>query len=200
MPTRRLLLAIAFTAAGAVPRARADAASTAADFINTLLQDLTAVVNSDQPRDQKGAALAKLVDANVDISEVARFCLGRFWRTASPAQQREYLDVFHRTLVNNVTSKVGEYKGVSYTIGRATPRDDAIDVPTTVTRPSNQPSRVEWIVSTATGAPKIVDLVAEGVSLRLTQRSDYASFLQRNNNSIQALIDALRRQANNPQG
>jgi phospholipid transport system substrate-binding protein len=38
-------------------------------------------------------------------------------------------------------------------------------------------------------------VVAEGTSLRLTQRSDYASYLSRNNNNVQALIDAMRQQA-----
>jgi phospholipid transport system substrate-binding protein len=37
-------------------------------------------------------------------------------------------------------------------------------------------------------------MLAEGTSLRLTQRDDYYSYLARNNNSVQALIDAMRRQ------
>jgi phospholipid transport system substrate-binding protein len=202
MPTRRLLLASLTWVAAALgaPRARADAAATATGLINGLMRNLVEVVNGGQPREEKQAAIGKLVDADVDVAEVARFCLGRFWRTATPAQQREYVDLFHRTLVTSVTGKVGDYKGVTYTMGHAEPRDDTVDVPTIVTRSGNQPNKIEWIVSLATGAPKVVDVVTEGVSLRLTQRSDYASYLERNNNSVQALIDALRRQANNPQG
>ena len=67
-------------------------------------------------------------------------------------------------------------------------------VTTTVERPNSPPTQVEWIISEATGSPKIVDVVAEGTSLRLTQRSDYAAFLARNNNNVQALIDAMRHQ------
>ncbi len=37
-------------------------------------------------------------------------------------------------------------------------------------------------------------MVAEGTSLRLTQRSDYASYLSRNNNNIDALITAMQQQ------
>ena len=40
----------------------------------------------------------------------------------------------------------------------------------------------------------MVDVIAEGTSLRLTQRSDYAAFLSHNNNNIQALIDAMKQQ------
>jgi phospholipid transport system substrate-binding protein len=202
MPTRRFLLMTlaAVCATESAPRAQGDAASAAASLIANLMRGLLEVVNGEQTRAQKQAAIAKLVDTNVDVAEVARFCLGRYWRTATPEQQQAYMEVFHRTLVNSVTGKVGDYKGVSYTIGRAAPRDDAIDVPTVLTRPNNAPNKIEWMVSAASGAPKIIDVIAEGVSLRLTQRSDYASYLERNNNNVQSLIDALRRQTNNPQG
>lgn len=70
-------------------------------------------------------------------------------------------------------------------------------VGTTVQRPGNAPTNVRWVVSTTTGSPKIVDVVAEGTSLRLTQRSDYASFLGRNGNNLDALLAAMRRQVAN---
>ena len=120
--------------------------------------------------------------------------LGRYWRTATPEQQREYLGVFRQVLMNSVAGKIGDYQGVSYTIGRGAPRDDSVDVPTIVNRPGNAPNKVDWIVTLASGSPKIIDMIAEGVSLRLTQRSDYSAYLERNNNSVQALIDAMRQQ------
>ncbi|HEY0422231.1 MAG TPA: ABC transporter substrate-binding protein [Rhodopila sp.] len=39
-----------------------------------------------------------------------------------------------------------------------------------------------------------MDVVAEGTSLRLTQRQDYASYLTHNNNNIDALIAAMKSQ------
>jgi phospholipid transport system substrate-binding protein len=44
------------------------------------------------------------------------------------------------------------------------------------------------------GSPKIVDVVAEGTSLRLTQRSDYASYLSQHGNNVDALIAAMKAQ------
>ena len=201
MQKRRTLLAIltAIAIAGGAGGARADTAGTAASFIDKLMRDLTAVINDSNPLRERQAALEKLVDANVDVTEVARFCLGRFWRVATPPQQREYLVLFHRVLVNSVTEKLGDYKGVTYSVGHGMPRDEIVSVPTIVNRPGTAPNKVEWVVSMANGSPKIIDVIAEGVSLRLTARSDYASYLQRNNNDVQALIDALRRQASNPQ-
>ena len=85
--------------------------------------------------------------AAVDVDGVARFCLGRFWRTASPQQQQNYMTLFHQVLVNNITSKLGEYRGVHFTMGRAQQRDDNAVVSTVVERPNNPPTNVDWIVS-----------------------------------------------------
>ena len=57
-----------------------------------------------------------------------------------------------------------------------------------------RPTNVQWIIGNAASDPKIVDVVAEGTSLRLTQRSDYASYLSHNNYSIDALIGAMQQQ------
>jgi phospholipid transport system substrate-binding protein len=138
--------------------------------------------------------LTQVIDAAVDVDGVARFCLGRFWRAASSQQQQNYTALFHQVLVNNITSKLGEYRGVTFTMGRAQMRDDNAVVSTVVNRPNNPPTNVDWIVSNPDGHPKIIDVVAEGTSLRLTQRQDYASYLSHNNDSIDALINAMRQQ------
>jgi len=49
-------------------------------------------------------------------------------------------------------------------------------------------------VSNPASSPKIIDVVAEGTSLRLTQRQDYASYLSHNNENIDSLINAMRQQ------
>jgi phospholipid transport system substrate-binding protein len=180
------------------PAQQALSPEQAAHFVEQTGTELVNIVNGPGTLQAKQAALQQVVDRTVNVEDVARFSLGRFWRTATPEQQAQYVDLFHRVLMLNVTSKVADYKGVSFTMGRATPRDGDVAVTTTVNRPGLGPSRVDWIISAATGSPKIIDIVAEGTSLRLTQRSDYAAYLQRNNNNIQALIDAMRQQASKP--
>jgi phospholipid transport system substrate-binding protein len=202
MLTRRhLLLTTAAVALSVAIATRAPAAfaqsaeQSAQSFVQQTAKALIDVVNGPGSAAQKQAALTQVIDHDVDVADVARFCLGRFWRTATPEQQKEYVDLFHRVLVLNITGKVGEYSGVSIVVGRAAPREGEVSVASTVTRPNNAPSRVDWLVSTASGAPMIVDVIAEGTSLRLTQRSDYASYLAHNNNNVAALISAMRQQA-----
>ena len=62
-----------------------------------------------------------------------------------------------------------------------------------VERPNNPPTDVDWAISGPDSNPKIMDVIAAGTSFRLTQRSDYASFLA--HKSVDELINALQQQA-----
>ncbi len=181
----------AFFAVRAPASAQSDAATA---FIHDFGTRLVAVVNGGGPLAQKEQQLLPLIDQNVDVDAIARFTLGRFVKEATPQQLAEFTQLFHRVLVENITSKIGQYRGVSFQMLNSSARGGDTMVGTVVQRPNNAPNNVQWVVSTASGAPKIIDVVAEGTSLRLTQRSDYASFLARNGNSVDALIQAMRKQ------
>ena len=166
----------------------------ASTFVRGFADQLVGIVNGPQAAAQKKAALGPVIDSHVDVARIARFCLGRFWASASPSQQAQYTTIFHQVLLNNISGHLGEYAGVSYVMHGESPQGDNTLVGTTITRPNAPTANVQWVVENAGGGPKVVDVVAEGTSLRLTQRSDYASFLGRHNNDIDALLKALQAQ------
>ena len=189
---RRAVLAL--PAALVLAGGSARAASAPAAFIRATGDALVKVLDGPDPEAAKTAALQRIIDARVDVAGIARFCLGRFWRVATPAERGEYEKLFRRVLVLNVTAKVGAYKGVAFAIGRAVPRAEGTMVATTVTRPGQAPAEVDWLVKPVDGQDRIIDVVAEGTSLRVTQRSDYASYISRHGGDVAALIAALRHQ------
>jgi phospholipid transport system substrate-binding protein len=197
MPRRRFFLmttAVAALTLFAASGARAQGADAAGGFVKATGDRLAAAVNAGSSAAEKRKALTQIIDGTIDVDGVARFCLGRFWRQATPDQQKRYTEMFHQVLVSNITTRMGEYQGVKVTIGRTRQQDDDSVVTSTVDRPNNPPTTVDWLVSKATGQLKITDVIAEGTSLRLTQRSDYAAYLTRNNNNIDALIEAMKQQ------
>ena len=197
MTDRRTFLMLAAGAglASLVPSAaRAQAAEKATAFIKSTGDRLVAVVNGAGSLADKRRDISKVIIGSVDVDAIGRFCLGRFWRQASAEQQKSYQSLFQEVLITSITSKLGEFQGVRFTIGRARTQEENEVVATVVERPNNAPANVDWIVANAASTPKIIDLVAEGTSLRITQRSDYASYLQRNNNSIDALLAAMKKQ------
>lgn len=194
--TRRHLLTLSAAAcvAAAVAPWTSARASQASAFVDQFARQLTAIVNGPQSAAQKKAALGPVIDSNVDVAKIARFCLGRFWGQASPAQQAQYVTIFHQVMLNKIRGHLGEYTGVTYALKGETPQGADTLVSTVINRPNNPPANVQWVVDDTTGTPKVVDIVAEGTSQRLTQRSDYASFLSRHNGDIGALLAALQKQ------
>jgi len=144
---------------------------------------------------QRRERVASILRQAVDIEGTGRFILGRWWRVASPAEQREYLRLFEETLIRNLAGRFGEFQGVSFAVGRTQRRtEDDVLVTTIVERPGMAAFNLDWRVAEINGQPRIVDLVAEGTSLRLTQRSEYSSVVQRGGNQISALLTAMRGQ------
>jgi phospholipid transport system substrate-binding protein len=194
MINRRYFLALAALASLPPLAVHAQSADKAAAFVKSTGDRLVAVVNGPGPSNAKRGQMTQIINSGVDVEGIARFCLGRYWKQATPEQQKQYLALFHEVLVTNITSKLGEYQGVTFSMGRSRPQDEEAVVSTTVVRPNNAPTAVDWIIANPGNNPKIIDVVAEGTSLRLTQRQDYASYLAHNNGNIDALIAAMKSQ------
>ena len=119
---------------------RAQSAEKAAAFVKSTGDRLVAVVNGPGSISAKRAAMTQIINSDVDVEGIARFCLGRYWKQATPEQQKQYLALFHEVLVTNITAKLGEYQGVTFTMGRSRPQDEEAVVSTTVVRPNNPPT------------------------------------------------------------
>lgn len=165
-------------------------------FIQTTGEELVAAINTTDgsPADRR-ARVAAVLKRAVDVEGVGRFILGRWWRTATPEQQAEYLRLFEEVLIRNLSSRFGEFQGVRFSLGRSQARteEDAL-VNTVIERPSTPAFSLDWRVAEVNGQPRIVDVIAEGTSLRLTTRSEYSSVINRGGNNVAALITAMRQQ------
>lgn len=199
MTPRRALLRLALAAPLLAAAAPETPTQAAAAFIRAAGSDLAGIIDVDLPPAEKRRRVAAFLDRVVDIPWVARFCLGRFWRRANAAQQTRFLALYHGILLDNVLARVGPYRrprkqDMQFQIGRPQTRDGEIYVPTSVARADHPAATVTWVVRIGSAGPQIVDLIAEGTSLRITVRSDFASFLNQHDDSIPALLDAMARQ------
>ena len=167
----------------------------AVTFIQSTGQELVGAINGGGGVAQRRAQVAAVLRRAVDVEGVGRFILGRFWRTATPDEQRTYLQLFEETLIRNLSARFGEYQGVRFSLGRVQQRteDDAL-VNTVIERPNSAAFSLDWRVADVGGQPKVVDVIAEGTSLRLTTRSEYSAVITRNGGRVSALLDAMRNQ------
>jgi phospholipid transport system substrate-binding protein len=52
--------------------------------------------------------------------------------------------------------------------------------------------RIDWRLVNNNGAYKINDVIVEGISMAVTQRSEFASIVQRNGGQVRSLIALMR--------
>ena len=197
MPRRRLVLATLLLLPWAAARADTPADPVAAaTFVRQAGVDLAGVVSGASTPAEKQARLEPYLQRVVDEEGVARFCLGRYWQTATAEQRTEYLRLFHLVLLHGVVNRLGDYQSgsVKVTVNTPVEKPDGTYVPTIVERSGNKPINITWLVTEDGKTLHIADVLAEGMSLRVTQRSDYASFMARNGGNLDALLDALRKQ------
>ncbi|MGI9128591.1 MAG: MlaC/ttg2D family ABC transporter substrate-binding protein [Roseomonas sp.] len=193
---RRLLLAGLAGFAIAPAHAQQMDITRATAFVNKAGQDLVNAINDQRlNQTQRREKVASILRNAIDIDGTGRFILGRYVRQASPAELQDYLKLFDEIIIRNLSSRFGEYRGVKFSLGRSQQRteEDAL-VSTLVERPNTPAFTLDWRVAEINGQPKVVDVIAEGTSLRLTTRSEYAAVIQRNGGRVAALLDAMRGQ------
>ena len=194
--TRRLILILMPLAIAAGPAAAAtsgDSDVQATAFMNKLWSRAIEVLNNKTPIAERQARFRELFQSDFDCPGIARFVLGRYWRTASPAEQKEFLKLFQDYVVFVYTARLSDFGGEQFKIDGSRPDADSVIVSTDVITPgAPQPLKVDWRLVNTDGAYKIVDVMVEGVSMAVTQRSEFASVIQRHGGQVQGLIDLMR--------
>ena len=177
---------------------RAKIAKGAENFIDSVGQRATGFLGAeDMSQAQKEKAFRKLLKDSFDMQTIGRFSLGRYWNTSSDAQKKEYLKLFEDMVVDVYAQRFGDYQGQQLAVVRSRPegKADTVVVSNILDDNGNKFS-VDWRVRYKKGRYKIVDVVIEGVSMSVTQRSDFSSVIQRGGGDVAVLLAHLENQGN----
>lgn len=187
-------LLLAGLVAFALPAAAQQAGKAPADFVQKLGDRAISVLADPKvSKPQAVEVFRELLNDNFDVQTIGRFVLGRYWNTAQPAQQKEYMSLFEQMIVEVYAERFSQYSGETFKVTGSQPAGERDAVVTSqVLRPSGPPVNVAWRVRGKDGGFKIVDVVVENVSMSQTQRSEFASVIENNGGRFEALLDALR--------
>lgn len=138
------------------------------------------------------AEFGKLFKQNFAVRTIGVFVLGRYWRRATPAQRKAYLDVFETLIVKTYSERLSKYAGEKFRIRGASVDDRKVySVDSVVLREGQDEIPLRWLLRKSRKGLKIVDVVIENLSMAQTQRDDFAAILRRRG-SIDGLIEALK--------
>ena len=195
MPSQPISLAVALTAAwiAAAAPARADCPGAQA-FIQDAADDTLGILNAPGATDeQRLAGMSKLLFDVADIPLIARIVLGRHWRSASEAQRAAYLDAFRVYALDSLAyrfARLGGEVGLQ-PLGRCVEDGNDALVGTEASLPSRpQPVRIDWRVRDESGDYRLIDVAIEGVSMVVSNRSEFDSVISRQ--GLDALIAQIR--------
>ncbi len=190
-----LIAAAAIMPALAVVTSARATPEAAREFITELGKETVAILQSQNPPENKAARLEDIFRKGFDFATIGRFVLGRYWNTISPQQRESFLSAFTDFVTKSYSRRLAEevtINGFNITNLRDLGENDYL-VQTTITRPNAPALNYEWRVRQGESGVKIVDVIVEGVSLLVTQRSDYTSVMQRN--GIEGLTRSLQEKA-----
>jgi phospholipid transport system substrate-binding protein len=196
-----VLVVILVSATGSVSQAaQAAKPADARHFIEDLANRALSVLdNGDFDANGRKAEFRKLFTDNFDVDGIARFVLGRYWRRATPQEREEYLTLFRDFVVGTYASRLEQYSGETLKVKNVREDRDEAVVETAIERPEGPPVPVDWRVKPVNGSYRVVDVVVESVSMRITHRSEFASVIQNGGGRVQTLIEKLRKKTAAPQ-
>jgi len=141
---------------------------------------------------KKAIALAEQkVLPHIDFTEATRLALGSWWKTATPAQRERLSTEFRGLLVRTYANAIGGYKGQTMRVLplRMEAGADDVVVRNPFLRPGAPPLRVDYAMYKTPAGWKIYDIVAEGVSLVLTYRTEFDQVVRQS--GIDSLIQRI---------
>ena len=166
--------------------------SAALEFVQKTADDV--ITNVLTTKDSEAVKAKKFEDTFIkalDIPYIAKFVLGRYWKTASHTDKTDFVEAFKIMLIRSWSEKFALYKGQKIEFFDVTPAPNKNQyfVNSKIQDGAN-PIVVLWRLLDKDGQYKIIDVVIEGVHMATSYRNEYTAYLQ--NHTLEELIEALK--------
>ena len=131
---------------------------------------------------------------NVDIKAIGMYTLGSFRKTLDQENLKKYQKLFKKYFLKSLTSRLTDYSNNKFEVTSVDQKSETTTIVSSkIIESSSQPEiKIEWRVYTKDPTkPLIRDLRVEGLSIARTQKEEFASILNSNNNDINILFTKL---------
>jgi phospholipid transport system substrate-binding protein len=176
--------------------------AAAEQYASTELIRRTAVRVLDLVLTKTGAAreagILRVLETDFDLNYMARSSLGVHWNQASAEQRDRFLRAAASAEAHAYARRFGQYGGQTLTVDRVAPmtRGDGVwIVNSKLSQADAEPISIQWEVRTGGQGLRIVDVRVEGVSMLVTRRAEYNSYIQAHGGKVEPLISELEARA-----
>ncbi len=164
-------------------------------FVEELVNDaINKLSDKNLSKEEKKKFIESIATENVDINALGLYTLGELRKTADKNSLDKYQKIFEKYFLKSLTSRLTDYSSNKFEVLEAEKKSTNYTiVKSKIVKSDDQPEiKINWRIYTKNPEkPLIRDLIVEGLSLARTQKEEFASILNSNNNDLNFLISKL---------
>ena len=165
------------------------------DFVKELVTDaIDKLADKNSNTEEKENFIKKIATENVDINALSLYTLGELRKSSEKKIIIKYQESFKNYFLKSLTSRLKDYTSAKFEIANVEKKSSNYTIVSSKIIPDDggPEIKIDWRIYTKNPEkPLIRDLIVEGLSLARTQKEEFASILNSNNNDIIILIKKL---------
>ncbi len=169
-------------------------------FVQSTVNRASQILSENITKKEKIDKLKVIAKETVDIKGVGFYSLGSTRKNLDENQKQIYSKLFESYFLKSFSSRLAEYTNPQIEVnGKEVLNKNYTMVNSVLIGTSERPEvKIDWRVYTKNpDSPLIRDLIIEGLSLARTQKEEFASILNSNDNDINSLFKTLEEFSNN---
>ena len=163
-------------------------------FVQSTVNRASKVLSENLSKDEKIDKLKIIAQETVDIRGIGFYTLGSIRKNLNGDQKKEYSKLFREYFLKSFSSRLSEYTNPEIDVLSKEVLSESYTIVNSLLKgTSERPEvKIDWRVYTKNPEnPLIRDLIIEGLSLARTQKEEFSSILNSNDNDINALFKTL---------
>ena len=163
-------------------------------FVQSTVNRASKILSENLSKNEKIDKLKIIAEETVDIRGIGFYTLGSIRKNLDSDQKKKYSKLFREYFLKSFSSRLSEYTNPEIDVlSKDILSKNYTIVNSLLKGTSERPEvKIDWRVYTKKPEnPLIRDLIIEGLSLARTQKEEFASILNSNDNDINALFKTL---------
>ena len=164
-------------------------------FVQSTVNRASEILSQNLSKDQKIEKLKSLAEETVDIKGIGMYTMGSYRKVMDESQKKEYEVLFKEYFLKTFSSRLAEYSNPEIQVNSKEKLNKNYTMVSSILVATEQRPEVNIVWRIYTKNPedlKIRDLIIEGLSLARTQKEEFSSIIQSNNENIDALLENLK--------
>ena len=169
-------------------------------FVQSTVNRASKILSEDISKEKKIEKLKNIAEETVDIRGIGYYTLGPIRKTLNNDMKEKYTIIFKDYFLKSFSSRLAEYTNPEIDVNSKKKLNENYTIVSSILKGTNERPevKIDWRIYTKNPSnPLIRDLIIEGLSLARTQKEEFASILNSNDNDINVLFKTLQDFAKN---